>query len=438
MSVTVEDILAARERIGDAIYHSPCPYSLSLSRLCGCEIYCKLDHLQLTGSFKERGARNRLLTLSEEQRRRGVVAASAGNHALGLAYHGRDLGVPVLVVMPKWAPLIKVNTCRQLGAEVVQHGESYDDALSRARELGEEQRRTFVSGFDDPAIIAGQGTIGLEILQDVPDVDAVVVPVGGGGLISGIGTAIKARRPGAAVIGVEAANAPTLKVSLERGEVTRAAATPTLADGLAVARFGTMCFEIVQRVMDRLVVVDEAQIAQAVLRLLELEKMVIEGAGAVSLAAMLGGGELIEPREVHPPPAPPSREGGNALGLGGKKVVLVLSGGNIDVTLISRIIDRGLAADGRLCRIIAHVSDRPGSLAHLTAVLAATGASVKEVAHDRLFSSADVALVSISCIMETRDFEHIREVHEALRRAGINFDAPANVRQGWQPAQAAP
>jgi threonine dehydratase len=399
MPVTLEDIRAARERIRDVIYHSPCPYSLSLSRLCGAEVYCKLDHLQMTGSFKERGARNKLLLLPPEQRQRGVIAASAGNHGLALAYHGHDLGIAVTVVMPKWSPLVKVKNCRSFGANVLLHGEAYADAKKHALKLAEEQGLTYVPGFDDPAIIAGAGTIGLEVLEDVPEVDVVICPVGGGGLIAGVGRAIKSLKPNVRLIGVEPVNAPTLHASLKAGRVTHVDTKPTLADGLAVAEVGKLCYDIAKEVIDDLLLVDEAAIARAVLRLLELEKTVIEGAGAVPLAAAM------DP----------------AFDLTDNKVVLLLCGGNIDMSMISKVIDRGLAADGRLCRIVAHVSDRPGSLAHLTTVLGATGASVKEVEHDRHFGPPDVALVNIICVLETRDFEHIEQIKQALRDAGIPF-----------------
>jgi threonine dehydratase len=400
MAVTLESIRAARERIRGAVYESPCPYSLTLSRLCGCEVYCKFEHLQMTGSFKERGARNKLMLLTAEQRQKGVIAASAGNHALGLAYHGQQMGVPVTVLMPKWAPMVKVTNTRSFGANVELHGEGFDDCYREAKKQAKERELAFVPGFDDEDIIAGQGTIGLEVLEQVPGVDAVFVPVGGGGLIAGVGAAIKAVRPGVKVIGVEPANAPTLKVSLERGEATPANVGPTIADGLAVREIGHVCLDVIKRVMDDLVMVDEGQIAQAVLRLLELEKTVVEGAGAVSLAAAMRA---------------------KVMGLTGKKVVLVLSGGNIDVTLLARIIERGLAAEGRLCRVRAQISDRPGSLARFTAVLAATGASVKQVEHDREFGPADVSQVGIVCTLETRGFDHVGEIRRALVEAGIQF-----------------
>lgn len=397
MSVTLADIYAARERIAGAIYRSPCPYSLLLSRLLKCEIYCKLDHLQVTGSFKERGARNRLERLSPEQKKTGVVAASAGNHAQALAYHGTELGVPVTVVMPVYAPLTKVTNCRSFGAEVILEGQSYDHSKQFAMKLAESRGLTYVPGFDDADIIAGAGTLALEILQDVPDVDAVIIPVGGGGLIAGCSVAIKESNPRVRVIGCETANAPTLRASLDAGKIVKIPSKPTLADGLAVAEVGKLCYELAKKYVDDVVLVDEAHLAQAVLRLLELEKAVLEGAGAAALAAMLQ----------------------HDLGLSGKKVVLVLCGGNIDLTMVGRVIDRGLAADGRLCRITCSISDRPGSLAMLTKLLADAGASVHEIDHDRNFSAPDVATVYVQCVLETRDHAHIAQVRDRLRAAGV-------------------
>jgi threonine dehydratase len=398
--ITLSDIQAAAQRIGDAIYHSPCPHSFALSRLCGCDIYCKLDHLQVTGSFKERGARNKLMQLTPQERAKGVIAASAGNHALGLAYHGQSLQIPVTVVMPTHAPLIKITNCRSFGAEVILHGQALSDALCHAKALAQSTGKIFIPGFDDPHIIAGQGTMGLEIVQDVPDLDAVIVPVGGGGLLAGVGIAIKALKPHVRVIGVESAHAPTLHESLKAGKVTRIATRPTLADGLAVAEIGVLCFDAIRKVMDELVMVDEAQVSLAVLRLMEREKMVVEGAGAVPLAAAMRKSPALQ----------------------GKKVVLCLTGGNIDVTVISRIIERGLASDGRLCRMSVFISDRPGGLAQLLTVIASTGASIKEVSHDRNFGPADVAYVSVSVVMETRDAAHIAEIREVLK--GKGFELP--------------
>ena len=397
--LTLADIQAARTRIRDSIYHSPCPYSLSLSKLCHAQIYCKLDHLQMTGSFKERGARNKLLQLTPDQRRRGVIAASAGNHALGLAYHGQLLAIPVTVIMPRSAPLVKVANCRSFGATVILNGDCFDDALTQAKAHAAQHDLTFVPGFDDPAIIAGQGTLGLEILEDVPELDAIVIPVGGGGLIAGVATAVKALRPQVQIIGVEPINAPTLSTSLREKCVTRVATTPTLADGLAVAEVGHLCFDIARTLVDQVLLVDEVEIARAVLRLLELEKTLVEGAGAVPLAALMGRTPQLD----------------------GKKVVLLLSGGNIDVTVMGRIIDRGLAADGRMTRLSVDLSDRPGSLARVLTVIGDAGGSVKEVEHDRHFGPADIALARVILTIETRDPAHIQQIHTALTAARIPF-----------------
>lgn len=396
MTVTLADLRAAAERISGAVYRSPCPYSLHLSRLTGARVFCKLDHLQMTGSFKERGALNRLLRLTDDQRRRGVIAASAGNHALGLAWHGSRLGIPVTVVMPERAPLVKVANCRSFGAEVIQRGDFLDEARVHADRLVAERNLTYIHGFDDPDVIAGQGTVGLEILEDVPDVDDVIVPVGGGGLIAGIGVAIKALKPQVRVIGAESAAAPTLHASLLAGHPVRIAPKPTLADGLAVAQAGALCVELAKRVVDQVVLVEEPAIATAVVRLLELEKAVVEGAGAVPLAALLSG----------------------AVPVAGRTVVLVLAGGNIDLTVLGRVIDRGLAADGRLSRVTIHISDRPGSLAKLLSVIGDAGASVDEVFHDRHFGAQDVAQVTVTVVMETRNHAHAEAVRGALGTAG--------------------
>lgn len=397
MSVTLADIRAAAARIKDAVYRSPCPYSLALSRFLNAKVYCKLDHLQMTGSFKERGARNKLLLMPDAAKKAGVIAASAGNHAQALAYHGQQLGISVTVVMPKWAPLVKVSNCRALGANVILYGESFSDARAQALAMGQEKGLTYVHGFDDKDIIAGAGTMALEILEDVPNPDVIIIPIGGGGLIAGCATAIKAISPKAKVIGVEPRNAPTYYASVKAGKLTRIDVQPTLADGLAIAEVGTLCFEIARHVVDDVVLVEEGQLARAVLRLLELEKTVVEGAGASPLAAAM------DP----------------AVNIAGKTVVLCLCGGNIDVSQINRVIERGLAADGRICKLICHISDRPGGLAKFTQVIASTGASVKEVFHDRNFGPADVSRVAVHCILETRDSAHVREVIETLKSAGI-------------------
>ncbi len=403
LPVTLADIRAAAERIRGAIVRTPCHHSPALSRLCGCDVYAKLDYLQGTGSFKERGARNKFLLLDEAERRNGVIAASAGNHAQALAFHGRDMGISVTVVMPRWAPLVKVGNCRALGANVVLHGETFDEARAHAVALQQQRGYTYVHGFDDPAIVAGAGTAALEILEDVPNADAVIIPVGGGGLISGMGIALKALRPECRVIGAESTTAPTLTAALEAGSVVRVECRPTIADGLAIAQLGQINFQIARQVVDEVALVDEAATARAVLQLMELEKAVVEGAGATALAAVTG----------------PMKSK-----LEGKTVVLTLCGGNIDAAVLARVIERGLAADGRLCRVTCRVSDRPGSLAKLLDVLGKAGASVKDVMHDRSFGPSDVGRVDISLVLETHDFDHVKEVHDALRAADIDFAIP--------------
>lgn len=377
---------------------TPCPDSIPISELCGCQIFCKLDYLQRTGSFKERGARNALLLLPAAQRARGVIAASAGNHALGLAYHGQLLGVPVTVVMPKFAPLIKVATCRRLGATVVLHGETLAEAKAHADELTTTRGLTYINGYDDAAIIAGQGTIALEVLEQVPDVEAIVVPVGGGGLLAGVTLAVEAAGRPIQVIGVEPVTMPSLTAALAAGQPVKVPSVSTLADGLAVSEVGARSFAVLRKRVTRVVTVTEQSLALAVLRLLELEKSVLEGAGAAGLAAFLDG-KLPE--------------------LAGKKVVLLLTGGNIDPTVLPRIIENGLVADGRLCRFTAKISDRPGSLARLTQFLAQTGVSVRDIQHDRMFSGPDVTAVQVICTVETNDHAHIERLRAALSAAGI-------------------
>jgi threonine dehydratase len=396
--VTLADIEAARERITSGVYLSPCVESIPLSQLVGARVHCKLEYLQRTGSFKERGARNALLLLSQDERRRGVIAASAGNHAQGIAYHGHLLGIPTTVVMPKFAALIKVTNCRHFGANVVLHGADLTEARMHAALLAERDGLTFIHPFDNPAVIAGQGTIGLEILEQTPDVDAVVVPVGGGGLIGGIGTAIKAKRPEIEMIGVEPESAACLTAALARGAPAPITLAPTLADGLAVATMGEVSFAIASRVVERVVTVDEAAIALAILRLAELEKSVVEGAGAAPLAAFLAG------RLDH---------------LKGRDVVLVLAGGNIDSTMLGRVIEVGLVADGRLARFSVTISDRPGGLARLAEIIASTGASIKEIVHDRAFAGPNVSAVRVVCVVETTGQEHVAALHRALAAANV-------------------
>lgn len=397
-AVSLATIREAHDRIRSGIYRSPCPPSIPLSDLTGCEIWCKLDLLQRTGSFKERGARNALLLLEPEARARGVVAASAGNHALGLAYHGKLLGIPVTVVMPRFAPLVKVATCRRLGAHVVLEGESFEDARRRALDMAAGEGLNLVHGFDDARVIAGQGTMGLEVLEDVPDADAIVVPTGGAGLLAGVATVAKTLRPGIQIIAVEPAAAGSLSASLAAGRPVQVDTRPTLADGLAVGQVGATPFAIAASLVDRVVTVGEEAISLAVLRLLELEKTVVEGAAAAALAAVMGDA---------------GRD------LAGRKVVLLLCGGNIDMTILDRVIDRGLAADGRRWRFVTQVVDRPGGIARLTGTIADAGASVQQIVHDRTFSGPDVFSTSVEVTVDTSDRDHIQSLERRLVAAGF-------------------
>ena len=400
LSVSYEDIHQARERIRGAVVETPCQQSLQLTNLTEFNTWCKLEFLQRTGSFKERGACNALKLLSEEQKKHGVIAASAGNHALALAYHGQRLGINVTVVMPTFAPIIKISTCSSFDANVIQHGKSFGDAVQKAKEIAKAEKRTYIHGFDDPEIIAGQGTLGLEILEQVPDLDAIVIPIGGAGLIAGIALAIKTTRPDVQVIGVEPENADCYLQALEKGEPVQILAKPTLADGLAVHTVGHNAFEIARKYIDRVVTVNEYELSQAILRLAEREKSVVEGAGAAPLAACISG-KLPE--------------------LKGKKVVLTLCGGNIDPSILSRVIEVGMAADGRIIRFNARISDRPGGLAEFTKIIAQTGASIKDITHDRTFAGPDVSAVHVQCKLETSSTDHINQVYKAFRDHNIPF-----------------
>ncbi len=394
--VELSDVEAALARIRERVYLSPCARSETFSRLTGTEAFLKLENLQMTGSFKERGALNRLLTLSPEERARGLITASAGNHAQGVAYHAGRLGYPATIVMPETTPIIKVASTRAHGARVVLSGSSYDEAYAEARRLEQAEGLTFVHPFDDPGVIAGQGTIGLEILAQVPDLDAVVVPVGGGGLVSGIGVAVKARRPGVRVVGVQAELLASMLAALEAGKPVTLEGAQTLADGIAVKRTGDLTLAHARTVVDEVVTVSEEEIASAILYLLEKEKTVVEGAGAVGVAALMH----------HRLP-----------GLAGKKVVAVLSGGNIDVNLVARVIERGLVKDGRLVRISVALQDKPGQLARVSSIVANLRANVIEVHHTRAFASR-FGDTTLQLTLETRGPDHVLELLQALRERG--------------------
>ncbi|PYN73058.1 MAG: threonine ammonia-lyase [Candidatus Rokuibacteriota bacterium] len=401
--VATGDIEAARQRLKGAIYETPCPYSQTLSAISGAHCFVKLENLQMTGSFKERGAANLLMQLGAEAKARGVAAASAGNHGLAVAFHAARLGMGAVIVMPEWAPLVKVTSSRRYGAEVILWGANYDEAYGHARELANQRGLTFVHPFDDARVVAGQGTLGLELLEQRPDLDAVVVPVGGGGLAAGVALAIKSVRPAVRVIGVQADALPGMKRALETGTRVTLPPASTIADGIAVRQVGELTLSLAARWVDEVVTVTEEELANAVLLLLEIEKTVVEGAGAAPLAALL------------------NRE----LGLAGRNVVLVLSGGNIDVTMIARIIERGLVKDGRLVRLDVILRDQPGALARLTALIAAERGNIVRIEFDRAFSrQAKIGETEVELTLETGGRRQIDAIKQRLVEAGYRVDEP--------------
>jgi threonine dehydratase len=394
--IGIQDIQTAMGRIRDAIRVSPCTYSEAFSALTNNAIFLKLDNQQRTGAFKERGALNKLLTLTPEERAQGVIAASAGNHAQGVAYHAGRQGIRASIYMPLPTPLTKVSATRAYGAEVVLYGTNYDEAYEKAVEQSREQHLTLIHAFDDDAVIAGQGTLGLEILEQQPGIEAVVAPIGGGGLIGGIACAVKETNPAIRVFGVQPAKLPSMKAAVAQGGPVTIPSAATIADGIAVRRAGQRTFPLVQKYVDDIVTVEEEEIANAILLLLEREKTLAEGAGAASIAAVLN----------------------HKLPLEGKKVAVLVCGGNIDVTLLARIIERGLVKDGRLVRLRVHLPDYPGALHRLTGILAEHRANIVETAYDRAYHGVNLGDTAIDITMETRGPAHIAELIAALLAAG--------------------
>jgi threonine dehydratase len=398
--VSLASIETARERIGDAIHLSPCQLSHHLSERIGMPIFLKLENLQRTGSFKERGALNKLLTLTPEERKRGVIAASAGNHAQGVAFHATKLGIRSQIVMPQATPLVKVVSTRGFGAEVILHGANYDEACEEALARCLQQGLTFIHPFDDADVIAGQGTIGLELLEQVPDLEAVVVPIGGGGLISGIACALKERNPKIRVIGVEPEKLPSMLRAREAGTPITLSPQATIADGIAVRRAGDHTLPLVSRYVDEIVTVDDEEIASAILMLLEQEKTLAEGAGAAALASLLQ----------------------EKTSLRHQRTAVLVCGGNIDVSLLAKIIERGLVKDGRQLRIRVYLLDRPGALLHLTQILADQRANIVETIHNRSYYGVSLAETVIDVTLETRGATHITAISHALGEAGFRFE----------------
>jgi threonine dehydratase len=395
--IDLQTIQQAAERLRGQVLLTPCVESRTLSEIVRAQVFLKFENLQFTASFKERGACNKLAQLSAAERARGVVAMSAGNHAQGVAYHAQRLGLRAVIVMPRFTPGVKVERTRGFGAEVVLHGDTLEQARAHAFELATAQNLSFVHPYDDDAIVAGQGTVGLEMLQAVPDLDVLVIAVGGGGLISGIATAAKALKPGIEVVGVQTVRFPAMFNAIKGTHHPQG--TSTIAEGIAVGTPGRITEAIIRARVDDLVLVDEGDIEQAVLMLLEIEKTVVEGAGAAGLAALLKYPERFR----------------------GRKVGLVLCGGNIDPLLLAAIIERGMVRAGRLARVKVGSRDVPGALALITTAVAEAGANIDEVHHQRAFSALSAQNVEIELVLQTRGHEHVREVLDHLRAAG--FDA---------------
>lgn len=398
--VSLSDIQDARNRIRGSIAVTPAAESEILSRQTGNTIFLKLENLHVTGSYKERGALNGLLRMSAAQCARGVIAASAGNHAQAVAYHAGRLGIRAQICMPLYTPMVKVTATREWGAEVILHGENFDEALTEARRRAEAGGLTFLHAFNDEAVIAGQGTLGLELLEQIPDLEAVVVPVGGGGLIGGVACAIKETRPGVRVIGAEPEALPSMAAALRAGEPVEVPAAPTIADGVAVRKVGALTCELARKYVDEMVTADDEEIAMAILRLLEKQKMLAEGAAAVAMAVLLQ----------------------HKTSLAGKRTAVVISGGNIDVTLLAHIIERGLVKDGRLMRLRVTLSDHPGGLERLTSVIAGERANIVQVIHDRTYYGVHLGYAKIDITMETRGAEHAGTLMQRLREAGYSFE----------------
>lgn len=398
--ISLSDIQAARTRIQDTIRPTPALHSENLSRESGGTLFLKLESLNVTGSFKERGALNRILLLSSEERARGVIAASAGNHAQGVAYHAFRRGIRAVICMPEFTPIVKVSATRAWGAEVILYGANFDESLEEARRRQQSEGLIFIHSFDDEAVIAGQGTIGLELLEQVPDLQVVVVPVGGGGLIGGIGCAIKECRPRVQVLGVQTTALPSMKAALGAGHPVLLDAARTIADGIAVRQAGSLTLELTKKYVDDIVLVDDEEIAMSILRLLETQKVLAEGAGAAPAAALLNRKARLQ----------------------GRKVAVIVGGGNIDVTLLSNIIERGLVKEGRLVRMRIPLPDHPGSLQRLTTILAAERANIVQVIHDRAYFGAHLGEGIVDVTLETRGPEHVGELLSKLAEAGYRYD----------------
>jgi threonine dehydratase len=394
-TVTIDSVRAAQARLAGHVENTPCLHSRTLSQITGAEVYLKFENLQFTASFKERGALSKLSTLTPAQRERGVIAVSAGNHAQGVAYHAQRLGIPAVIVMPRFTPTVKIERTRGFAAEVVLSGDTFDDAKAEAARLAAARSLVMVHPYDDADVIAGQGTVALEMLAQQPDIDCLCVAIGGGGLISGVATVARALKPQIEIVGVQTDQFPSMYAAFKG--VQMPSANATLAEGIAVKQPGDLTVEIVKRLVDDIVLVAEGDIEQAIVMLLEIEKTVVEGAGGTGLAAMLRH---------------PAR-------FSGRKVGLILCGGNIDPMVLADIIERGMVRAGRLARIRVHTRDVPGELARAATLIGQAGANIEEVEHQRAFTTLPVQNAELEFVLQTRGPEHIEEVLRTLRAAGL-------------------
>ncbi len=399
-AISLADVQAARGVLAGHVANTPCLHSRTLSEITGAEVYLKFENHQFTASFKERGALNKLVSLTPEQKQRGVVAASAGNHAQGVSHHATRLGIPSIIVMPKFTPNVKVEMTQRHGATVVLHGENFDEAKAHALKLAEEKQLTFVHPYDDARVIAGQGTIALEMLEAHPELDMLCIAIGGGGLIGGMATAAKALRPDIDVIGVETVRFPSMYAAINKSAAQFGPST--IAEGIAVKEPGKLTREIVERTVSDILLVDEGDIEQAIVMLLEIEKTVVEGAGAASLAALMKYPEKFA----------------------GRKVGLVLCGGNIDPLMLAEIIQRGMVRSGRLSRLKVELRDLPGALAKITGVIAEANANIEEVHHQRAFTNLPVQTAEVEFVLKTRNAAQVDDIVARLAEAGFKAYAP--------------
>jgi len=396
----LQDIINAKELLQNVVRKTPLEYSNTFSRLTNCKLYLKEESLQKTGAFKVRGAYVKINSLSKEQKKQGVIAASAGNHGQGVAYASGMQKIPCTILMPANASPAKISATRSYGADVLLHGILYDESWEKAQEIAKEQGRTVIHAFDDPCVIAGNGTIGLEILKDLPDLDAIYIPIGGGGLAAGIAIAIKSKKPSVKVIGVQSRAFPAMKMSIDKGEIIEANNGSTIADGISVKRPGELTFEILNKYIDDVVTVDDNEIVKTMFLLMERAKLVVEPAGAVGLAHLMSNGNPFE----------------------GKKVVTVLTGGNVDMYLLGQIVSRGLLETGRMLKISIQLVDRPGELKNVVDSIVTNRVNIVEVLHDRLSQDVAVGKAKVTLSLETEDDEHTQRLMKFLKKNDVDFE----------------